>query len=204
MTAGDVLRPVDEADRRDGRQLGRRHGGGNRSISDPGQSGAQMRAKRHGSWFGSVILTTVLIAGSGCGQGSQSGENAFLDGFSSVDLVSGNRSMKPDGQKDAAISLRVAAGGTITTLTVHNVDGQVSTWDTTPGSAAWALGVADKDKPEVLLNRSDGSVAIKVDQPKDLVLYFADNGAIRDGKTRFAVTVAYADGTTKEVSVAKR
>lgn len=112
--------------------------------------------------------------------------------------------MKPDGQKDVAISLRVAAGGTITTLTVHNVDGQVSTWNTNPGSTAWALGVADKDKPQALLNRSDGSVAINVDQPKDLVLYFADNGAIRDGKTRFAVTVAYAGGTTKEVSVVKR
>lgn len=163
-----------------------------------------MSAKRHGSWFGSVILTSVLIAGSGCGQDSQSGDNAFLDGFSSVDLVRGDMSFKPDGQKDAAISLRVATRGTITTLTVHNVDGPMSTWNTTPGSGAWALGVADKDKPQVLLNGSDGSVAIKVDQPRDLVLYVADNGAIRDGKTRFAVTVAYEGGTTKEVAVAKR
>jgi len=166
------------------------------------ESETKMREKQNGSCFVSLVLTMLLVASTGCGQGSQ--YTALLEGFSSVDLVGGSKSITPDGQKDAAISLRVGAGGTITALTVHNVDGQLSLWDTIPSNSTWALAVADKDKPEVLLNKPDGSVEVKVDKPKDFALYFADNGAVRDGKTSFAVTIAYADGTKKEVAVAKR
>jgi Domain of unknown function (DUF4372) len=39
---------------------------------------------------------------------------------------------------------------------------------------------------------------------KEMLLYSADNGAVRDGKTRLSVTVAYAHGTKKEIAVERK
>jgi hypothetical protein len=163
-----------------------------------------MRAPHNGSRtaaLAALIVTVLFSAASGC---SQSGDKAVLEGFSSVDLVGGGKSIAPDGQNDALISLRLSPGGTVTTLTVHNVDGQPAVWDTNPGNALWVLGVADKEKPKELLNKPDGSVEIKTDKLKEMLLYFADNGAVRDGKTRLSVTVAYADGTKREIAVVRK
>lgn len=156
---------------------------------------------KHDSPFVLLILAVVLTAGSGCNQGPQSKDKAFLEGISSVDLVGRSKSITPDGQNDGLISLRIDSGGTITAMEVHNVNGQFSLWSTMSGSGGWALGVADKENPQALLNRSDGSVEIKVDKPREFLLYVADNGAVSDGKTGFAVIVTYADGTTKKIAV---
>ena len=160
-----------------------------------------MRATHNGSRTAALIVTVLLSTASGC---SQSGGKAVLEGFSSVDLVGGGESIAPDGQNDALISLRLSPGGTVTTLTVHNVDGHPAVWDTIPGNSLWVLGVADKEKPKGLLNKPDGSVEIKADKLKEMLLYFADNGAVRDGKTRLSVTVAYADGTKKEIAAERK
>jgi hypothetical protein len=160
-----------------------------------------MRATQNGSRTAALIVAVLLSAASGC---SQSADKAVLEGFSSVDLVGGGKSIAPDGQNDALISLRLSPGGTVMTLTVHNVDGQPALWDTNPGNAHWVLGVADKEKPKELLNKPDSSVEIKLDKAKEMLLYFADNGAVRDGKTRFSVTVAYANGTKNEIAVERK
>ena len=165
------------------------------------RKGVPMRVTSNGSHTAVLVLALLLSTAGGC---SQSGDKAVLEGISSVDLVGGGKSVGPDGQNDALISLRLGPGGTITTLTVHNVDGQNSAWHTIPGNALWVVGVADKEKPKELLNKPDGSVEIKTDKPKEILLYFADNGAVRDGKTRLSVTIAYADGTKREIAVERK
>ena len=157
-----------------------------------------MRATHNGSSIAALIVAVLLSTASGC---SQSQDKAVLGGFSSVDLVGGEETIASDGRTDALVSLPLSPGGTVTTLTVHNVDGQPAKWDTIPGNSLWVFGVADKEKPKELLNKPDGSVEIKADRLKEMLLYFADNGAVRDGKTRLSVTVAYADGRTKEIAV---
>jgi hypothetical protein len=160
-----------------------------------------MRAIHDGSPAVALILVILLSLASGC---SQSGSKAQLEGLSSVDLVGIKRSLAPDGQKDGLITLHLGAGGTVAALTLHSVDGQLSAWDTTPTSGLWVLGVADKEKPNELINKPDGSITINADKPKEMLLYFADNGSVRDGKTHYSVTIAYVDGTKKEVAVTSK
>jgi hypothetical protein len=152
-----------------------------------------------------LVFAVALAASSGCKQGSQpEAAKASLDGFASVDLVGGSESIAPDGQMDASISVRVDSGGTLTAIQVSNVDGQAAVWDTIPGNSVWVIGVADKEDPQKLLNGADGSIEIKVDKPREYLLYFSDNGAVRDGKTDFAVTLTFKDGNKKEIPVAKK
>lgn len=152
-----------------------------------------------------LVFAVALGASSGCEQSSQTeAGKASLDGFASVDLVGGSESIAPDGQMDARISVRVDSGGTLTAIRVSNVNGQAAIWDTIPGNSIWVLGVADKEDPQKLLNGADGSVEIKVDRQREFLLYFADNGAVHDGKTDFAVTLTYANGTKKEIPVANK
>jgi hypothetical protein len=160
-----------------------------------------MRATRNGSRTAALIVIVLLSTASGC---SQSEGKPVLEGFSSVDLVAGGKSIAPDGQNDALISFRLSPGGTVTFLTVHNLDGQPAVWDTIPDNSLWVLGVADKEKPKELLNKPDGSVELKADKVKEMLLYFADNGAVRDGKTRLSVTVSYANGTKNEIAVEQK
>lgn len=149
-----------------------------------------------------LVFAVALGASSGCQQGSQpEAAKASLDGYASVDLVGGSESIASDGQMDVQISVRVNAGGTLKAIQVSNVNGQGSVWDTIPGNSIWVLAVADKENPQKLLNGADGSVEIKVDRQREFLLYFADNGAVRDGRTDFAVTLTYADGAKKEIPV---
>ena len=157
-----------------------------------------MRSAPDCSRTAALALVVLLGAVGAC---SRSEDTAVLEGLSSVDLVGGGESVAPDGRKDALISLRLSPGGTVTALTVHNVDGQKARWDTTPGNSFWVLGVADKDKPGELLNKADGSIEVRLDRPEELLLYLCDNGAVHDGKTRFSVTVVRSDGRQEEVAV---
>src|SRR5262245_24818958 len=145
-----------------------------------------------------AALVTVFAATS---WGCKPGDTATAEGFASVDLVGPTESAKPDGHNDALISLHVDAGGTISAILVHNVDGQFAAWDTAPGNSVWLVGVADKREPGVLLNKADGSIVIKADRAHDLLLYIADNGAVRDDKTQLVVSVVYTNGMKKDVPV---
>jgi hypothetical protein len=167
------------------------------AVEEPERSRAV--SKRADCRFSLLVAVCALVAAS-CQPRSQSLETAIYGGTSSVDYVGRSEAISPDGENDGVVSVHLNAGGTITAITLHNVDGQPAAWDTIPDNLLWALAVADKKTSRVLLNRPGRGVEIKVDKPIDLLLYFTDNGALRGGKTRFEVTITYA---TKNVDVAQ-
>jgi len=143
-----------------------------------------------------VVVLGVLVLAS-CGGRSNS---ARLEGWT-VDLVNQSETLGPDGHKDVQITNHVDPGPSITRIQVHNVDGQSSTWDTIPNNATWALGVADRRKPQSLLNSANGSILIPLKEQTDRLLYAEDNGTFRGGQTQFEVVVTREGGqdTTYEV-----
>ncbi len=54
--------------------------------------------------------------------------------------------------------------------------------------------MASVNDPVKLLNKRDGSVAIKVKDRADFNLYVADNGSIEAGKTTYRMAVTFSDG----------
>ena len=127
-------------------------------------------------------------------------ECKFL-GFSSHDFVNLSENAGPDGQFDALFMLDIKTSGKITSIEIRNTDGVHSVWDTIPGNGAVLLGVADSEKPDSLLNKPDGSIAIDVHQAQRLFLYAADNSSLKDGKTRYQVTVRLSNGHLATVPI---
>ncbi|MFH1115629.1 MAG: hypothetical protein V1792_17105 [Pseudomonadota bacterium] len=121
--------------------------------------------------------------------------SAYLKGLSNFDAVSPGKQISGDDKADALFLLTVEAKDkVITGLDIRNVDGIKSNWDTVPGTASSAIGVASKSDPVKLLNDRDGSVKIPVKDRVDLNLYVADNGSVAEGKTKYRVAVTFADG----------
>ena len=117
-----------------------------------------------------------------------------LKGFGSVDLVNLSEAAGPDGQPDAVFGLEVRRPGRVRSLELRNTDGLYSVWDTVPGNGHVLLGVAEADRPGVLVNRPDGSVDIEVGGSRSLLLYAADNSSIRGGRTHYQLSLTFADG----------
>jgi len=82
----------------------------------------------------------------------------------------------------------------VKSIEVRNIDGQHSVWDTIPSNGCSLLGVASADRPDKLINKSDGSVDINVENPTTLILYLADNGSIRGGRTKYQISITLSDG----------
>jgi len=72
---------------------------------------------------------------------------------------------------------------------------------TIPGNGAVLLGVADAEKPNLLINKPDGSVEIEIYNSRTLLLYATDNSSIKDGQTHYQVTVNFADSRSVRVPV---
>jgi len=124
-----------------------------------------------------------------------------LRGFGPVDLVNLSESAGPDGQRDAVFALEVKRPGRIQSLELRNTDGLHSVWDTVRGNGHVLLGVAEADRPGVLVNRPDGSVDIAVEGSRSLLLYAADNSSIRGGQTHYQLSLTFADGQMGSIPV---
>jgi hypothetical protein len=121
--------------------------------------------------------------------------SARLEGLSRYDAVNPGKTIKGDDKADGLFRLTVEAKDKeITAIQIRNADGVASVWDTVPGSKHGAIGVALRSEPARLLNHRDGSIRIKVQDRVNLNLYVADNGSIKDGNTRYRVTVNFSDG----------
>lgn len=131
---------------------------------------------------------------------------AILYGIRSFDAA--NKSEKPgaDGNDDAHFMVTFSTISVVDQVTIRNVDGTSSMWDTVPGNGTWAIAVLMNGN---MKNRTDGSVKFAVEDDTTLDLWVADNGAIAAGKTRFEIIVRFNDGrtfsaiATKEASAAQ-
>ena len=136
---------------------------------------------------------------------SGSNETSILEstlrGFGSIDLVNLSETAGLDGQVDAVFALEVKRSGRIQSLELRNTDGLHSVWDTVPGNGHVLLGVAEADRPGVLVNRPDGSVEIGVEGSHSLLLYAADNSSIRGGQTHYQLSLTFADGQMGSIPV---
>jgi len=119
---------------------------------------------------------------------------ASIERFGPYDLMKKSETSGGDGRIDAVIKFVMRASGNVKSIEIRNTDGRHSVWDTIPGNGHVLLGIADPRRPDVLLNRQDGSIGIDVQDPCDLLLYVADNGSIVAGKTNYQVTVTFTDG----------
>ena len=137
-----------------------------------------------------LVTVLVVVAFVACGD---KGNTAQFEGWT-VDFVNQSETLGPDGHKDVQIALRIDPGPSISRIQVRNVDGVASNWDTIPNNVCWAIGVADRRKPQTLLNRENGSILIPVKEQTELLLYLGDNGAFRAGQTRFEVLVTREGG----------
>ena len=121
--------------------------------------------------------------------------SARLEGLSRYDAVNPSKTIKGDDKADGLFRVTVEAKDKeITAIQIRNADGVASVWDTVPSSDDGAIGVALTSDPARLLNHRDGSVRIKVQDRINLNLYVADNGSIKEGNTRYRVTVNFSDG----------
>ena len=124
---------------------------------------------------------------------------AVFEGFGHYDFLRINKRMGSDGRKDAIIKVVIHATGKIIRIEVRNISGQHSVWNTIPNNRCALLGVAEADKPDKLINKSDGSVDIHVEDPAALILYLADNGSIKGGRTQYEVSITFSDGRVGRV-----
>ena len=117
------------------------------------------------------------------------------------DLTGGNERLRGDGNADSSARIVVQGSNTISAIALKSVKGEAAEWDTIPSNGLWLLGVTQAGK---VLNSQDGSVEIPVKDKITLDLWMTDNGAIRNGKSQFEVTVSFTDGSsvTKAVSSA--
>ncbi len=131
--------------------------------------------------------------------------SAFSRGLSRYDAVGEERVIKGDNRPDGLFILIVEASNrTITGVQIRSSNGIEAVWDTVPGSPNPPIGVAPTSDPVRLLNKRDGSVRIPVRDRVELNLYVADNGSIRQGETKFRITVTFADGGIAWTPVTQR
>ncbi|KRT36440.1 hypothetical protein [Acetomicrobium hydrogeniformans] len=118
--------------------------------------------------------------------------SAVLLGIGDKDVVGKSEKINRDGVRDAHFKTRFNTVSVVEEISIRNVDGTSSAWDTAPGNGIWAIAVYTDGK---LRNREDGSVKFAVEGDTTLDLWVADNGSIAAGATRYEVIVKFNDGT---------
>ncbi|MBT3880391.1 MAG: WG repeat-containing protein [Candidatus Scalindua sp.] len=117
-----------------------------------------------------------------------------------LDFVGRNEKLKRNGSPDVQFRFHIIAPGkTITNLTIQNIDGQKSDWDTMPGNGIWLVGVLKNNN---VLNKPDGSVNILLGDSEEIFdLYVHDNNSIVAGKTNYEMTLTYMDGSQDTLGI---
>ena len=117
---------------------------------------------------------------------------AILYGIGNKDIVGKTETIRSDSIKDAHFQIRFDTISVVEEITIRNVDGTSSAWDTVPGNGIWAIAVYSEGK---LRNSADGSVRFVVEGDTILDLWAADNGSIAAGNTKYEIIIKFNDGT---------
>ena len=110
------------------------------------------------------------------------------------DLTGRNESLRGDGRIDDRIRLELMGEGILESVEVRDiVDGNpTAAWDTIPGNGRWAIAVVEGNR---MVNRSDGSINLRLSDRTVLDLWLTDNGVIDAGRSRFEVVLRFSDGS---------
>ena len=117
---------------------------------------------------------------------------------SSSDYVRPGERPGKGGAKDWLFEFRIEGKGTVKAISIEAVD-ESFTWDTVPRNKNWLVGVLVPGKKQ-LLNASDGSVSFDVPPHGTLQLFVEDNGILKNGASKFEITVMWSDGTASTAS----
>ena len=117
-----------------------------------------------------------------------------------ADFVQRSERLAGDGTGDWAFPIRLIGGGTIVMVSISNISGEFSVWDTIPGNGMWATAVTTGGQ---VRNSGDGSISLPVSGTTDIVLYVSDNGtSLANGNTRYRITIRFSDGRTVTIDPA--
>lgn len=110
------------------------------------------------------------------------------------DLTGRNENLRGDGRVDDRVRLELQGEGILESVEVRDiVDGNPTVaWDTIPGNGRWAIAVVEGNK---MVNRSDGSINLRLSGRTVLDLWMTDNGVIEAGRSRFEVVLRFTDGS---------
>ena len=120
--------------------------------------------------------------------------------LTSRDYVQKSGKMAGDGNPDWCFPIRLIGTGTVESISINNISGQYSIWDTLPANHFWLTAVVIDGR---VLNRSDGSVSFPISGDVGIELYVADNGSLQGNKTRYKITVRFNDGREVTLEPAK-
>jgi hypothetical protein len=112
------------------------------------------------------------------------------------DFVQKGSKLQGDGKNDWAFNIKLNGNCTVTKISVRNINGVYSIWDTDPKTHYWLSAISDGHR---ILNNSDGSVNITVNGDLDLIIYVSDNGSIAGAKTDYKINVWYDSGKSIEL-----
>lgn len=117
-----------------------------------------------------------------------------------IDFVQKSERLMGDGTGDWAFPIRLIGEGTIVSVSINNISGVYSVWDTVPGNGMWATAVITGGQ---MRNAADGSISLPVSGTTDIMLYVADNGtSLANGNTRYRITIRFSDGRTVTIDPA--
>ena len=120
--------------------------------------------------------------------------------LTSKDYVQKSGKPAGDGIPDWCFPIRLIGTGTVESISINNINGQYSVWDTIPANNLWLTAVVIDGR---VLNRSDGSVSFPISGDVGLELYVADNGSLKGNRTRYRITVRFTDGRVVTLDPAK-
>ena len=129
--------------------------------------------------------------------------SAELIGLSNKDYGGKYEPIKPDGEKDYLMIVRLKCKfKRVVGISVNNINGRFSIWDTYPHNGMWSLAVV---KDGSLMSKEDSSINFLLKKDEEvLYLYLPDNGSIKDGKTDYKITVVFKDNASVSCNVKTR
>ena len=122
-------------------------------------------------------------------------------GFGPYDLVNLSEAAGKDGIMDFMLNMHIHGYGEISSIELQNTGGVFGKWDTIPGNGHVLIGVAEKNNPQLLINKPDGSIRAEIKGDKDFILYVADNTGFAGGQTEYRAILSFADGRKETVPV---
>ncbi len=125
---------------------------------------------------------------------------ASFRGLSGRDYGGRYEHITPDGESDYLLVLNTnLPGKRIVNISIRNIDGQFTVWDTIPNNNMWALIVTDTNYN--VLSKRDSSLLHPLNGYGTYYIFLPDNGSIKEGRTHYFIELFFSDGTSLKKNV---